>query len=92
MMVVFDVYWMGGCCAVVQSKRRKEMMAMQKKIESGGSSGVGNSGDGILDVASALSNDTGYGESLLNMLDENDDDDVEELLAALNPRDTFLQR
>ena len=39
---------MGGCCAVVQSKRRKEMMAMQKKIESGGSSGVGNSGDGIL--------------------------------------------
>jgi len=33
---------MGGCCAVVQSKRRKEMMAMQKKIESGGTSGVGN--------------------------------------------------
>jgi len=39
-----------------------------------------------------LSNDTGYGESLLNMLDENDDDDVEDLLAALNPRDKFLQR
>ena len=32
------------------------------------------------------------GESLLNMLDENDDDDVEDLLAALNPRDKFLQR
>merc|ERR1719330_2286332 len=68
------------------------MMAMQKKIESGGSSGVGSSDDGILDVASALSNDTGYGESLLNMLDENDDDDVEDLLAALNPRDKLLQR
>ena len=83
---------MGGCCAVVQSKRRKEMMATQQNSESGGISSFGNSGDGILNVASALSNDTGYGESLLNMLDENDDDDVEDLLAALNPRDKFLQR
>ncbi len=74
-------------------KRRKEMIAAQKMIENVGSGGGTSSEDGIIDVASTLSNDAGYGDSLLNMLDENDDDDVEDLLAnmALNPRDKFSQ-